>query len=320
MRLILALLRQVLKATATAVWVGLVVGVLSFLALRALPGDDAYRVAAARYGHDLVDGHAAAAVRAELAGDAAPGAALWRWLCGLAQGELGVSRVNAEPVAALLAHEAAASLSLAGAALALALLGAVPLGLASGLRPGGAVDRLSLALAAVLRAVPPFVLGLLLMLLMSVQAGVLPVADPSQGGGPWLPALTLALPLAAGAARVLRETVLTVAASPAWAFACSKGLPAPVRWWRHGLRVAVAPLLSWLGVQAVLLVEGVVVVESLFARPGLGHALVHAIFGRDVPVLQGAALALGGGLVLFNLLLESALLLLDPRRRDGEVG
>lgn len=307
--------RALLHRAVQALMVGLVVGVLTFLVMRALPGDAAYRIAAARYGYDLVDSAAAAAVRAELGLDGPWLPALLRWLGDLAQGRLGVSVVSGEPVWHELAHELGASAVLAAATLALVATIGLPLGVACGLRPGGALDRLSLALAVALRALPPFVLGLVLVLLFSVQLAVLPAAGHGDGASLLLPAVTLALPLAATAARVVRESVAAVAGSAYWAHARTKGLPPAVLLLNHGLRNAAVPVVAWLGVQAVLLVEGVVIVETLYARPGLGHAMVHAIFGRDVPMIQGTALVLGLLFVAFNALVDAACLALDPRRR-----
>ncbi len=298
-----------------ALMVGVVVGVLTFLIVRALPGDAAYRIAAARYGYDLVDGAAAAAVRAELGLDAPWWQALTQWMLDLARGQLGVSVVSGERVWHEIGHELGASLALAGAALALAMLLALPLGVACALRPGGTLDRLSLGLAVLLRALPPFALGLLLVLAFSVQLSVLPAAGHGPGGSLWLPAITLALPLAATGARVVRESMARVAASAYWDHALTKGLPPAQVLLRHGLRNAAVPVVAWLGVQAVLLVEGVVIVETLFARPGLGHAMVHAIFGRDVPMIQGTALVLGLLFVAFNALVDMLCLALDPRQR-----
>ena len=106
-----------------------------------------------------------------------------------------------------------------------------------------------------------------------------------------------------------------MAGSAHFAFALTKGLSAPQALLRHGLRNVGVPVVAFLGVQMVMLVEGVVVVETLFARPGIGHALVHAIFGRDVPMIQGAALAMGLLFVLFNTLVDIACQAIDPRRR-----
>lgn len=304
-----------LQRALQALLVGLVVGTITFFAMRALPGDAAFRIAAARYGYDLVDAAAAAAVRAELGLDRHWLPALGAWLADLLRGELGRSLVSGEPVWHELAHEFGHTLALSAATLALVLLLGTPLGVAAALRPGGWLDRGTLAAAVALRALPPFLLGLLLIVIFSVQMAALPAAGDGNGAQLLLPAVTLALPLAAMFARVLRESLLGVTASAYWAFALGKGLPPHVVLWRHGLRNAAVPVLAWFGMQAVLLVEGVVIVETVFARPGVGHAMVHAVFGRDVPMIQGAALVLGLAFVLFNTAVDLACLALDPRRR-----
>lgn len=307
-------LRLLLRRAVQALGLALFVGTACFLMARVLPGDLATRIAAGRYGYDLVSNAAADAVRAELGLDRPAWLALLHWWGELARLDLGRSLVTGAPVWREIAHQLGATLQLSAAALALAVLIGLPLGLRAGLRPGGAFDRATLALAVVLRGMPPFLLAVLLMLLVAVRLGVLPVAGHGHEGALWLPALTLALGLAAGLARVARATVREVLASPAHGFARTKGLSERQALLRQGLRHAALPLLAWLGVQAVFLAEGAVVVETLFAWPGIGHALVHAVFGRDVPMVQGAALCMGLLFVTFNLLVDWAGLALDPRR------
>lgn len=113
--------------------------------------------------------------------------------------------------------------------------------------------------------------------------------------------------------RVTRNAVEAVARAPYFAFARYKGLPEAVVVRRHGLRNAAIPVVSYLGLQAIYLIEGVVVVESLFAYPGIGHALVHAIVERDVPMVQGTALAMGLMFVAIAAIVDLATLWLDPR-------
>ena len=307
-------LRLLLRRAVQALGLALFVGTACFLMARVLPGDLATRIAAGRYGYDLVSNAAADAVRAELGLDRPAWLGLLHWWGELARLDLGRSLVTGAPVWQEIAHQMGATLQLSAAALALAVLIGLPLGLRAGLRPGGTFDRATLALAVVLRGMPPFLLAVLLMLLVAVQLGMLPVAGHGSEGALWLPALTLALGLAAGLARVARATVREVLASPAHEFARTKGLSDRQALLRQGLRHAALPLLAWLGVQAVFLAEGAVVVETLFAWPGIGHALVHAVFGRDVPMVQGAALCMGMLFVTFNLLVDWAGLALDPRR------
>jgi len=298
---------------AQAALVALVVGVASFAMLEALGGDAAYRVAAMRYGYDIMDSASAELVRAELGLDRPAPARLGDWLWALARFELGDSHVTGAPVTQELAHQLGASLTLAGAATALSLLIALPVGVAAGLRPGGAVDRLSLAASLLLRATPAFALAVVLILALAVRARLLPVAGY---GGPVhlvLPALTLALGLAAVSSRVVRDAVAEAMASDWRRFARVKGLTARATFLRHVVRNAAAPVVAYVGVQTAYLIEGVVIVESVFAFPGLGHALVHAIFGRDVAMLQGAALTLGLLYVGLNLIVDLLGRAIDPR-------
>ena len=167
----------------------------------------------------------------------------------------------------------------------------------------------------VLRGTPPFLLSVLLMLLVAVHWGALPVAGDDDSASLVLPALALGLGLGAGLARVTRSAMQEVAQSPAFEFARTKGLTDMQAMLRHGLRAAAVPVVAYLGVQTLFLVEGALVVETVFAWPGIGHALVHAIFGRDIPVVQGAALAMALMFVLFNLLLDAACVALDPRQQ-----
>jgi len=306
-----ALGRRALQAALVAV----LVGALCFALVRALPGDMAFRIAASRYGYDLVDAAAAAAVRAELGLDRPALAQLGAWLLALARGDLGVSLVSGDRVSAEIAHQLGASLLLAVAALLPAALLGPALGLWAGLRPGGAADRAGLVLAALLRALPAFAVGVGLMLLLASWLDWLPAGDDGTAAGLVLPAATLSLGLAASSSRVARDAVARAMAAPHYAFSRLKGLSAAQSVRRHVLRNAAVPVVSFLGLQLALLVEGVVVVESLFAWPGIGHALVHAVLARDVPMVQGTALVLALGFVALNALVDLAAALLDPRRR-----
>ena len=308
---------MLMRRTLQIVVLALLIGTLCFFMARALPGDLATRIAAGRYGYDMVSNAAADAVRAELGLDRPMWQALLHWLGELARLDLGVSLVSGDPVLHEIAHSLGHTLWLSAVAVAMAALMGLPLGIWAGLHAQGLVDRATMAVAVLLRALPPFMLALLLMIVVAVQFGALPVAGHGHAGSVLLPALTLALGMAAGLARVARGAMLAVVRSPAWEFARTKGLGDGQALWRHGVRNAAVPVVTWLGIQTVFLVEGALVVETLFAWPGIGHALVHAIFGRDIPVLQGTALAMGLMFVLFNLLIDALCMVLDPRLRQG---
>ncbi|MFC7704670.1 ABC transporter permease [Plastorhodobacter daqingensis] len=296
-----------------ALLVALLVGVLTFLMMQSLPGDMAFRIAAGRYGYDLVDAAAAAMVREELGLERPMHEAFIAWFGDILRLDFGRSLTSGAPVIDEIRHQLGASLQLAGAALVLSFLIGPPLGVLAGLRPGGWFDRGLLLISTALRSVPQFMLGLFLIVILSIHLGLLPAAGHGRAVHFILPALTLALGLAAVSARIARDAMAAVAASPFYAFGRWKGLNERQLLLRHGLRNIGVPLVTYMGLQFAMLVEGVVVVESIFGWPGIGHALVHAIFGRDVPMVQGTALLLGLGFVVLNGCVDLATGLIDPR-------
>jgi peptide/nickel transport system permease protein len=307
-------LRAVVFRLAQAAGVAFVVGVMSFLMMEAMPGDMALRIAAARYGYDLVSVELADAVRAELGLHEGPGAQFMRWMGDLVQLDLGRSLVSGQPVWEEITHQLGASLQLAAVALIFSLLIGPPLGIYAGLHAGGRFDRSLLVIASALRSVPQFLLGLVLIVVISVQFRLLPAAGYGGVAHFVLPALTLALGLGAASARITRDAMANVAASPHYAFARAKGLSDTQVLWRHGLRNIGAPVVTYLGLQFVFLAEGVVVVETIFGWPGIGHALIHAVFHRDVPMVQGTALVMGLGFVVLNAVVDLCVRRIDPRQ------
>jgi peptide/nickel transport system permease protein len=295
-----------------AAFVAAAVGTLSFFMMRALPGDAAFRIAAGRYGYDMVDAKAADVVRAELGLDRPWWEQLGTWLADLARGRLGESMVSGASVWEEIVHQLGATLELSILAWLLAIVFGVLLGTWAALRPGW-VSRGVDTVATLLRASPAFLIGVVLSLIFAVHLQWLPAAGYDEPGGIVLPALTLALALSAGIAQVTRAQLAQVMASDYIEFAQTKGLSAKRVLFAHAARNAAVPVLAYAGVQLVLLVEGVVVVESLFAWPGIGHALVHAVFARDVPMIQGTALALGLMFVVFNAAVDALQRGLDPR-------
>ena len=307
--------RIVGRRLVQAFLVSLMVSTLSFFMMRALPGDAAMRVAAARYGHDLVTARAADAVRAELKLDRPVAGALLSWWGDVLRLDLGTSAVTAAPVVDEVFHQLSYTIRLALAAMGIALWAGVLLGILCGLWPESALDQICRALAAAIRAVPPFLLGLLLIVAFSVEMAALPAAGTTDSTSLLLPAITLAVGLAAGLSRVTRDALKSVTESGYFAFARTKGLSLGQTLLRHGLRNAAVPVTAYVGVQLAFLIEGVVAVETLFAWPGIGHALVHAIYARDVPMIQGTVMSMALLFIALSALADLAILAIDPRRR-----
>lgn len=292
--------------------VAILVGVLSFLMMSALPGDMIFRIAAARFGYDNVTAENIDLVRTQI-GDPSGVSAFFGWIGGLFQGDLGASLVSGQAVSAEILHQFGATAQLAGVAIVLSLVIGPPLGIWAGMRPDGVLDRSVLFLAAVFKAVPQFLLGLVLIVLLATMLRVLPAAGHGELRHLVLPGLTLALGLAAVTARIAREATVQARSSDWWRFARWKGLSERQVLLGHGLRHIAVPVLTLLAAQFVALMEGVVVVETIFGWPGIGHALVHAVFHRDVPMVQGTALVMGLSFVLVNALADIAARVLDPR-------
>jgi peptide/nickel transport system permease protein len=312
-------LRVLRQRAVQAVSVALLVSTLCFAIVQALPGDIAYRIAAGRYGYDLVTAATADAVRAELGLDRPAWRQLVDWWLDVARLDLGRSVVSGRSVVDEVSHYLLGSLQLAAAALALALVVGVAVGSVAGTRPGGLADRATSVWVSLSRSLPPFLLGLGLILVLSVHLRVLPAVGHGAGTNLVLPATTLAVGLSGLFARITRDSVVGVRASDHVAFAATKGLGERVVFVRHVARNVGVTLVAYVGAQALILVEGVVVVEVLFAWDGLGHALVHAVFWRDVPVLQATALALALLVVAINTAVDLAASALDPRPRTREV-
>jgi peptide/nickel transport system permease protein len=308
-----------LRRGAQAVSVALVVSAACFAIVHSLPGDLALRIAAGRYGYDQVSAAAAEGVRKELGLEEPAWRQLLSWFGDVARLDLGTSLVTRADVMAELSTHLWGTLQLAGASLGLALLLGLPLGAVAAAKPDGALDRLMELWVSGARALPPFLLGLVLVLVFSVHLGVLPAAGHGGTSSVVLPAATLAVGLSGLFARVTRDTVAQIQQADFVRFAETKGLSRRVVFLRHVVRNTSVTVVAYLGVQALLIVEGVVVVESLFAWPGLGHALVHAIFWRDIPVLQASVLALAVLVVAINTLVDLASLALDPRPRTRQV-
>ncbi len=296
-----------------AVIVALIVGIVSFAMMHALPGDAAYRIAASRYGYDMMDAAAAEAVRLELGLDDPWLIQLWSWIGQLVQFDLGNSLVYGSPVVDEIATQLGFSLLLAGGAVAASLLIALPVGIVSGLNPGGLFDRTIMGLSVFLRAIPAFALGIVLVLVFAVQLKLFPVAGFRGFENLVLPSFTLGIGLAAVSNRVVRDAVVDAMNADWRLFSRTKGLSSRLTLIRHVLRNAALPVVTYVGVQLAYLIEGVVIVETVFAWPGIGHALVHAIFGRDIAMVQGTALTLGLLYVALNLTIDLACRLIDPR-------
>lgn len=308
--------RLVAARLAQAALTAFVVASLCFAFVHALPGDMALRIGAARMGEDRLTSEAAARIRGEEGLDRPLTAQFSGWITRLTTGDLGRSLVSRRPVTEELAYHARHSIALGAAGWLLSYAIALPLGVIAGLRPGGWVDRVSGLFAVTLASLPAFLVGIGLISVFAVSLRWLPPAGFRTGAHLVLPALTLALGLAAFSVRVIRNAVAEVRQAFYMTFARVRGLGAGAAFRRHGVRNAAIPVATFAALQFAYVLDGFVVVETLFAYPGLGALLVKALLARDVPIIMGAALLIGMLYAAMNLLADLTCLQLDPRRRD----
>ena len=306
-------LLPVLAAAAALVWA------LMFL----LPGDPARLLA----GSQGADPEVVRAIRVEWGLDLPP----WRQFVGYAarllRFDLGTSYIQGRPVTAVIGDHLIPTLVLAIAATVLAAAGGIVLGSLAALRRGRAADTAVLTLALVGASAPVFWVGLLLIVVFASWLGWLPVVGYGLDGATlpfvgirlpeWdhlvLPAVTLALVSMGAIARVTRASLLDVAGAGYVATARSRGAGRLRVFLQHGLRNALVPVVTVVGLNLAALLGGAVATEFVFAWPGLGKALVRAIALRDIPVVEGCVLALTAVYVVASLGVDLLYPVLDPR-------
>ena len=304
------MIRYLLRRLFALIPVALGVVTLTFALIHLVPGDPVLA---------MLGDYAAPVDVAQMRHELKLDQPLWRqyagFLVGLARGDLGESISQHEAVARLIRERFPATLELAVAGMTVAIMLALPLGLIAGARPGGAGDTAVMLFAILGISVPHIYLGPLVMILFSLDLGWLPLTG--RGGLPHLvlPALTLGSALAAIVARMLRQSLIEVRHADYMRTARSKGLSAAAALIRHGLRNALTPVITLLGLEAGGLLTGSIVTEMIFSWPGLGRLLISAISARDYPLVEGCVLVFAMSYVVINLLTDLLYRTADPRVR-----
>lgn len=240
-----------------------------------------------------------------------------RWLASALQGDLDSSYIQKKPVSYLLFLRLPATILLAFTAMAMAILIGVPLGIFCAVRENRFTDYLLRIVTLIGVSMPGFWLALLLILFFSVDLKLFPVAGYGGLRYLFLPAVALSAHAMALTLRMVRTGMLEVMGQPYIAFAISKGLPFRYVITKHALKNAMLPAITILGISLGHMLGGAVVIESIFAWPGVGSLLVDAISARDIPLVQGCVLAIVGVFVVINLLVDLIYIYLDPRIRYG---
>ncbi|HYD70076.1 ABC transporter permease, partial [Azospirillum sp.] len=306
--------------TAALVVTLLVATLVVFVVLEVLPGDPAAVMLGTGASEETL-----AALRAQMGLDRPAPERYLRWLGGMLTGDFGRSYTYDVPVAGLVLERAQVSLPLALLAIALSTAVAIPVGVFAAARRGRPADAAVMGLTQVGVAVPNFWLGLLLIVVFSVQLGWLPAGGfAGWDAGVWpalrsllLPAVALALPQAAILARVTRSTVLETLKEDYVRTARAKGLGPGRALWRHAVPNALIPVVTIMGLQFSFLLAGTIVIENVFALPGIGRLIFQSIAQRDLIVVKDVVVLLAATVVIVNFLVDVAYALLDPRLRLG---
>ena len=292
--------------------------VIVFALIQLVPGDPVRLALGTRYTPEAYE-----ALRAASGLDRPLWEQFLGYLGSALTGDLGVSFRNGQPVTTTLLERLPATVSLAVVGLLIALVIAIPAGIWSALREGRASDLIVRLASQFGVSIPDFWLGMLLISLFAVTLGWLPASgyvplteDPYR----WLrqvtlPALTVGLVAGAIMTRYIRAAVIDVASSGYVRTAVSKGLPRRVVTSRHIVRGALVPVLTIAGIQLATILGGVVVVEVVFAWPGLGRLVYEAVAARDYPLIQGAVLLVAVMFIVVNLVVDALYAVADPRIR-----
>jgi len=286
--------------------------VVAFLLLYVAPGDPVMAMVGER-----ADEATIARLRAELRLDDPLPVQFGHYLAGIAKGDLGKSYITNRPIRNDILERFPKTLQLAGAAMLLATVLGVTLGVFSGRRPGSTIDRIGLVVAYLGISFPVYWVGLLLILVFAVTLHWLP---PSGFGGLRylaLPALALGMRSIAFLARMTRSAMLDALGADYVRTARAKGSSEWRVVGRHALRNALIPIITVLGLDFGAYLTGSILTETIFSWPGLGRYVVNAIARRDLPAIQGSVLFLSAVFVLVNLITDIAYAKADPRVTYG---
>lgn len=308
--------RYVLRRVAmmAPIWIG--ISLAAFLLAQLAPGDPAQQRAQVLLGRPPTDAEVEAE-RKHLGLDRPAPARFVSWVLDAARGDLGVSYRSGEPVREALLDRLPKTLELSVLALAISLAIALPGGMLSAIRRNSWFDHAMRSISLGFASMPTYWLGYMLILLFAVRLHWLPVA----GSGSWkhaiLPSLTLGLGGAAVLIRLTRSEMLEVLSRDYVRTARAKGLDERRVIVGHALRNAMMPVTTMAGLQFASLLSGAVIVESVFAWPGIGRLAVDAVAARDYPMIQAFVVLAGTLFIVINLAVDLIYAWCDPRIRFG---
>ncbi len=299
--------QYVLKRLWQAVYVMVGISAISFFFIH-LSGDPVMLMLPADATHEQIE-----SLRKQLGFDDPLPLQYLRFVGHALQGDFGQSLYYRVPAMELIVERLPASLELAVAAMLIALGVAVPIGIVSAVKRGSFLDMGSMLGALLGLSMPHFWLGIMLILLFSVKLGWLPTSGRGTLAQLIMPAMALGMGLMAMFARLTRSVMLEVLSQDYVRTARAKGLKERLVIGKHALKNALIPLVTVAGMQFGFLIGGTVIIETVFAWPGVGRLVVQAIFNRDYPLVQASVLVLAVVFVVVNLIVDLLYVYLDPQ-------
>ncbi|CDZ05529.1 TPA: glutathione ABC transporter permease GsiC [Salmonella enterica subsp. enterica serovar Typhi] len=304
------MLNYVLKRLLGLIPTLLIVAVLVFLFVHLLPGDPARLIAGPE-----ADAQVIALVRQQLGLDQPLHAQFWRYITHVLQGDFGTSMVSRRPVSEEIASRFLPTLWLTITSMIWAVLFGMAIGIAAAVWRNRWPDRLGMTLAVTGISFPAFALGMLLMQIFSVDLGWLPTVGADSWQHYILPSLTLGAAVASVMARFTRSSFVDVLSEDYMRTARAKGVSETWVVLKHGLRNAMIPVVTMMGLQFGFLLGGSIVVEKVFNWPGLGRLLVDSVDMRDYPVIQAEVLLFSLEFILINLVVDVLYAAINPAIR-----
>jgi ABC-type dipeptide/oligopeptide/nickel transport system permease component len=303
------MMRYTARRLGALVFLAIAISIIDFAIIRLIPGNPARNI--------LGTSDASPALVARLDNQLGLNRPVvtqyWIWAGDVLRGNFGYSYSLKQSVSSLLAQNIPPTLELVVAGLALTVVLGLLIGVAAALRRGRATDTVLMATSVTFLSIPSFWLGLLLIELLAVRVHLFPVVGGTGLTGLALPAITLGLGGVGLTARFVRSSVIEAAQLPHVVIARAKGLPRTLVLTRHVIRNSLLPVINILGLQFGSLLSGVVIVEEVFSRNGLGRLLVDSILAKDYPTVQAVVLLIAITYCIVTLLVDLAYQVLDPR-------
>lgn len=312
------MLKYLLRRFLMLVPIMLGVTLITYSTMHMAPGDPAELILRERLGGEDPPRQAVEELREEMGLNTPFYIQYGRWLMKIVQGDLGTSFRTGRPVSSELAFRFPYTLELALLSTMVSLIIAIPLGIISAIKRNTLLDNISMAGALLGVSMPNFWLALLLIMFFSLRLGWFPVAGYGEFRYLVLPAITLGTGMAGVVTRLMRSSMLEIISQGYMLTARAKGLPYRQVVWGHGFKNALIPVVTYAGLQLGWALEGAVIVESIFARPGIGRYLHESVFARDYPAIQGCVLFFALVFVFCNLMVDISYAYLDPRIRYEE--